>query len=141
MVEILARLGILSKILVNLDFFLKFLAYFRVNANAKFLTPALHYALHNIMQFAFSKCSVTALATMYPSESLVVILSIISPVYCNFRKAEDEDSFDSYAAKASGISNDPTLQAVNSLIDRLSEMEKQLEKVSSKNPTKSVEKN
>jgi len=57
------------------------------------------------------------------------------------QKAEDEDSFDSYAAKASGISNDPTLQAVNSLIDRLSEMEKQLEKVSTKKPTKSVEKN
>jgi serine O-acetyltransferase len=48
------------------------------------------------------------------------------------QKTEDEDSFDSYAAKASGISNDPTLQAVNSLIDRLSEMEKQLEKVSPK---------
>ncbi len=57
------------------------------------------------------------------------------------QKAEDEDSFDSYAAKASGISNDPTLQAVNSLIDRLSEMEKQLDKVSPKKPTKSIEKN
>ena len=57
------------------------------------------------------------------------------------QKTEDEDSFDSYAAKASGISNDPTLQAVNSLIDRLSEMEKQLEKVSPKKPTNSVEKN
>ena len=57
------------------------------------------------------------------------------------QKTEDEDSFDSYAAKASGISNDPTLQAVNSLIDRLSEMEKQLEKVSPKKPTKSIEKN
>ena len=56
------------------------------------------------------------------------------------QKTEDEDSFDSYAAKASGISNDPTLQAVNSLIDRLSEMEKQLEKVSPKKPTKSVKK-
>lgn len=56
------------------------------------------------------------------------------------QKAEDEDSFDSYAAKASGISNDPTLQAVNSLIDRLSEMEKQLEKVSPKKPTKSIKK-
>jgi serine O-acetyltransferase len=54
------------------------------------------------------------------------------------QKTEDEDSFDSYAAKASGISNDPTLQAVNSLIDRLSEMEKQLEKVSPKKPTKSI---
>ena len=57
------------------------------------------------------------------------------------QKTEDEDSFDSYAAKASGISNDPTLQAVNSLIDRLSEMEIQLEKVSPKKPTKSIEKN
>ena len=57
------------------------------------------------------------------------------------QKTEDEDSFDSYAAKASGISNDPTLQAVNSLINRLSEMEKQLEKVSPKKPAKSVEKN
>jgi len=57
------------------------------------------------------------------------------------QKTDDEDSFDSYAAKASGISNDPTLQAVNSLIDRLSEMEKQLEKISPKKPTKSVEKN
>ena len=57
------------------------------------------------------------------------------------QKAEDEDSFDSYAAKASGISNDPTLQAVNSLIDRLSEMEKQLEKVTPKKPGKSIEKN
>ena len=57
------------------------------------------------------------------------------------QKTEDEDSFDSYAAKASGISNDPTLQAVNSLIDRLSEMEKQLEKFSPQKPTKSVEKN
>ncbi len=57
------------------------------------------------------------------------------------QKTEDEDSFDSYAAKASGISNDPTLQAVNSLIDRLSEMEKQLEKVSPKKSTKSIEKN
>ena len=56
------------------------------------------------------------------------------------QKTEDEDSFDSYAAKASGISNDPTLQAVNSLIDRLSEMEEQLEKVSPKKPTKSIKK-
>ena len=55
------------------------------------------------------------------------------------QKTEDGDSFDSYAAKASGISNDPTLQAVNSLIDRLSEMEKKLEKVSTKKPNKSIE--
>ena len=57
------------------------------------------------------------------------------------QKTDDEGAFDSYAAKASGISNDPTLQAVNSLIDRLSVMEEKLEKVSSKQPTKSIEKN
>ena len=56
------------------------------------------------------------------------------------QKTEDGDSFDSYAAKASGISNDPTLQAVNSLIDRLSEMEKKLEKVSTKKPKKTLNK-
>jgi len=56
------------------------------------------------------------------------------------QKTEDGDSFDSYAAKASGISNDPTLQAVNSLIDRLSEMEKKLEKVSTKKPKKALNK-
>ena len=55
------------------------------------------------------------------------------------KKAEDTDSFDSYAASSSGISNDPTLQAVNSLIDRLSEMEKKLEKVSTTKPKKSIE--
>ena len=56
------------------------------------------------------------------------------------QKTEDGDSFDSYAAKASGISNDPTLQAVNSLIDRLSEMEKKFEKVSTKKPKKALNK-
>ena len=56
------------------------------------------------------------------------------------QKTEDGDSFDSYAAKASGISNDPTLQAVNSLIDRLSEMEKKLDKVSTKKPKKALNK-
>ena len=55
------------------------------------------------------------------------------------QKTEDGDSFDSYAAKASGISNDPTLQAVNALIDRLSEMKKKLEKFSTKKPKKSIE--
>ena len=57
------------------------------------------------------------------------------------KKAEDGDSFDSYAANASGISNDPTLQAVNSLIDRLAEMEEKLNKMSSKKSSKSIEKN
>ena len=56
------------------------------------------------------------------------------------KKAEDTDSFDSYAASSSGISNDPTLQAVNSLIDRLSELEEKLDKVSSKKSSKKIEK-
>ena len=57
------------------------------------------------------------------------------------KKAEDGESFDSYAANSSGGSNDPTLQAVNSLIDRLDEMEQKLDKVSLKKTSKSVEKN
>ena len=57
------------------------------------------------------------------------------------KKGEDTDSFDSYAASSSGISNDPTLQAVNSLIDRLSELEEKLDKVSSKKSSKKIEKN
>ena len=57
------------------------------------------------------------------------------------KKAEDGGSFDSYAASSSGISNDPTLQAVNSLIDRLADVEEKLEKVSARKPTKSIEKN
>ncbi len=56
------------------------------------------------------------------------------------KKAEDGDSFDSYAANSSGTSNDPTIQAVNSLIERLSEMEERLEKVTSKKSTKVSEK-
>ena len=42
------------------------------------------------------------------------------------KKAEDGDSFDSYAANSSGTSNDPTIQAVNSLIERLAEMERKI---------------
>jgi serine O-acetyltransferase len=57
------------------------------------------------------------------------------------KKTEDGDSFDSYAANSSGVSNDPTLQAVNSLIERLDEMEQKLDKVASKKTSKSVEKN
>ena len=56
------------------------------------------------------------------------------------KKAEDGDSFDSYAANSSGTSNDPTIQAVNSLIERLSEMEERLDKVSSSKDSKVVEK-
>jgi len=55
------------------------------------------------------------------------------------KKAEDTDSFDSYAANSSGLSNDPTLQTVNSLIDRLADVEEKLNKVSSKKSTKNIE--
>jgi serine O-acetyltransferase len=55
------------------------------------------------------------------------------------KKSEDGDSFDSYAANSSGVSNDPTLQAVNSLKERLDEMEQKLDKVSSKKTSKSIE--
>ena len=57
------------------------------------------------------------------------------------KKAEDGDSFDSYAANSSGTSNDPTIQAVNSLIERLSNMEERLDKATSKKSTKDSEKN
>ena len=56
------------------------------------------------------------------------------------KKAEDGDSFDSYAANSSGTSNDPTIQAVNSLIERLSELEERLDKASSSKDSKVVEK-
>jgi len=55
------------------------------------------------------------------------------------KKANDGDSFDSYAANSSGVLNDPTLQAVNSLKERLDEMEQKLDKVSSKKTSKSIE--
>jgi len=55
------------------------------------------------------------------------------------KKANDGDSFDSYAANSSGVLNDPTLQAVNSLKERLDKMEQKLDKVSSKKTSKSVE--
>jgi serine O-acetyltransferase len=55
------------------------------------------------------------------------------------KKAEDGDSFDSYAANSSGTSNDPTIQAVNSLIDRLTEMEERLDNLSSKSTSNKIE--
>ena len=55
------------------------------------------------------------------------------------KKAEDGDSFDSYAANSSGTSNDPTIQAVNSLIERLSEMEERLDNVSPKSISDNIE--
>ncbi len=55
------------------------------------------------------------------------------------KKAEDGDSFDSYAANSSGTSNDPTIQAVNSLIERLAEMEEKLDNVSPKSISNNIE--
>ena len=55
------------------------------------------------------------------------------------KKAEDGDSFDSYAANSSGTSNDPTIQAVNSLIERLAEMEERLDNTSPKSISDNIE--
>ena len=46
------------------------------------------------------------------------------------KKASDTDTFDSYAASSSGRSNDPTVQAVDSIIERLAEIDKQMTKLS-----------
>ena len=55
------------------------------------------------------------------------------------KKAEDRDSFDSYAANSSGTSNDPTIQAVNSLIERLAEMEERLDNKGPKSISNNIE--
>jgi len=55
------------------------------------------------------------------------------------KKAEDGDSFDSYVANSSGTSNDPTIQAVNSLIERLAEMEERLDNASPKSISNNIE--
>ena len=55
------------------------------------------------------------------------------------KKAEDGDSFDSYAANSSGTSNDPTIQAVNSLIERLAEMEEKLDNATTKSIPNNIE--
>ena len=55
------------------------------------------------------------------------------------KKAEDGDSFDSYAANSSGTSNDTTIQAVNSLIERLAEMEERLDNTSPKSISNNIE--
>jgi serine O-acetyltransferase len=55
------------------------------------------------------------------------------------KKAEDGDSFDSYAANSSGTSNDPTIQAVNSLIERLALMEERLDNASPKTNSDNIE--
>jgi len=47
------------------------------------------------------------------------------------KKISDTDTFDSYAASSSDRSNDPTVQAVDSIIERLAEIDKQMAKLSS----------
>jgi len=42
------------------------------------------------------------------------------------KKANESDTFDSYAASSSGRSNDPTIQAVDSIIERLAEIDKKI---------------
>ena len=44
------------------------------------------------------------------------------------KKASESDTFDSYAASSSGRSNDPTIQAVDSIIERLAEIDKKIVK-------------
>lgn len=46
------------------------------------------------------------------------------------KKAIDTDTFDSYAASSSDRSNDPTVQAVDSIIERLAEIDKKMAKLS-----------
>ena len=47
------------------------------------------------------------------------------------KKVEVDDQFDSYAASTSSSANDPTVQAVNSIIERLAEIDKQISSLSS----------
>ena len=56
------------------------------------------------------------------------------------KKSSEIDTFDSYAASSSGTTNDPTLQAVNSIIERLAEMDKKMAKLSPDSKIHNVEK-
>ena len=47
------------------------------------------------------------------------------------QKVADDDQFDSYAASTSSSANDPTVQAVNSIIERLAEIDEQISNLSS----------
>jgi len=46
-------------------------------------------------------------------------------------KVSDDDQFDSYAASTSSSANDPTVQAVNSIIERLANIDEQIANLSS----------
>ena len=56
------------------------------------------------------------------------------------KKSSEIDIFDSYAASSSGTSNDPTLQAVNSIIERLAEMDEKMAKLTSDSKINNIEK-
>ena len=47
------------------------------------------------------------------------------------KKVSDDDQFDSYAASTSSSANDPTVQAVNSIIERLVDIDEQIANLSS----------
>ena len=47
------------------------------------------------------------------------------------KKVSDDDQFDSYAASTSSSANDPTVQAVNSIIERLADIDEQIASLSS----------
>ena len=56
------------------------------------------------------------------------------------KKSSEIDTFDSYAASSSGTTNDPTLQAVNSIIERLAEMDEKMAKLTPDTKIHDVEK-
>ena len=56
------------------------------------------------------------------------------------KKSSEIDTFDSYAASSSGTTNDPTLQAVNSIIQRLAEMDEKMAKLTPDLKSHDVEK-
>ena len=56
------------------------------------------------------------------------------------KKNSEIDTFDSYAASSSGTTNDPTLQAVNSIIERLAEMDEKMAKLTPELKNHDVEK-
>lgn len=47
------------------------------------------------------------------------------------KKVSDDDQFDSYAASTSSSANDPTVQAVDSIIERLADIDEQIANLSS----------
>ena len=47
------------------------------------------------------------------------------------KKVSDDDQFDSYAASTSSSANDPTVQAVNSIIERLADIDEKIANLSS----------